>query len=453
MTEPETNRRAKQREIIMKKDDSNFQSNEELQSLIMQKEAAIQAKGRLVDNMAYQIRTLSNAVIGFSELLLSERLSDEQVEYVHEINQAGEGLSSLVNEVLDWGRLESGRLRVNNNRCNLSGIIEHVETIVSSVASDKGLDYEIEVDPDLPSEILSDQEHLLKCLINLTANAFKYTQEGSVRIRIVPEYNEDKSHIRIDIIDNGVGIGPEKLKHIFEPTLRVEDVNNEVLTMMDMGIMVTAGLPLTKQLVELLGGTLKVTSELNIGSTFSVVLPIGLDVDEVSKLGAYSFMSQEEEKSEETPHVPASILLVKDQQSNRTVISLMLKTLGVSVETAEDGQDGFEKASQKEYDLILMDLKMPRMDGYQATQKIREIRSQTPIVALSEKVLNDKDNHEIATTFDAFLTKPVDSHKLSETIQKFISDIQAVSSQREAASDGTIESSNTEEVLTFEYSS
>ena len=437
----------------MKKDDNRFQSDESLRDLILQKEAAIQTKGRLIDNMSYQIRTLSNAVIGFSELLLSEKLSDDLLEYVNEINQAGNGLSSLVNEVLDWAQLESGRLKLNNRKCDLSGIIKQIETIVSSAAADKDLSYEIEVDPDLPSEIVSDRDHLLKCLLNLIANAFRSTQEGSVRIRIVQQCDGSQPFIRFDITDSGVGISPEKFESVFEPALRTEDVNNEVLTMLDMGITVSAGLPLTKQLVELLGGTLNVTSELNVESTFSAILPIGLEVDNIAKLGTYSLMPQEEQMPEDESHTSASILLVEDQQSNRTVLGLMLEMLGVLVETAEDGVDGVEKASQKEYDLILMDLKMPRMDGYQATRKIREICPKTPIVALSAKVLNDKDNHEIATIFDGFLTKPVDSLKLSETVQEFIPEVQLACSRKETASDETKNSSVTEEVVTIEYGS
>jgi len=430
----------------MKKDD-NFQSDEDLRNLILQKEAAIRAKGRLIDNMSYQIRTLSNAVIGFSELLLSEELPDNLLEYVNEINQAGNGLSSLVNEVLDWARLESGGLRLNNSKCDLLGIVRYIETIVSSAAADKGLSCELEIDPDLPSEILSDKERLLKCLLNLIANAFKYAQEGSVRIHIVPE----QSCIRFDITTDGVGMSPEEIKSIFEPVLHEEDINNEVFTMLDMGITVTAGLPLTKQLIELLGGTLNVTGD-NAGVTVSVLLPTNLEGNSVGKLGAYSSITHEKEEVPENDLcTPASILLVEDQQSNRTVFSLMLEAQGVLVDTAEDGIEGFEKASQKEYDLILMDLKMPRMDGYQATRKIREIRPQIPIVALSAKVLDDNENHEIDNMFDGFLTKPVDGFKLSETVRRFIPQALLASQQREAESDETKETNAAEEIVTIEY--
>jgi CheY-like chemotaxis protein/nitrogen-specific signal transduction histidine kinase len=434
----------------MEKNSNDDRVQDNLQELIRQKEASIQAKGRLIDNMAYQIRTLSNAVIGFSDLLLSERLTDELKEYVNEINQAGNGLSSLVNEVLDWARLESGRLKVTRTKCDLSDLVRNLENIITSSAADKGLDYQIEVDPDLPAQIITDEDRLLKCLINLVANAFNNTRQGSVRIRILSACVDGEPCLRVDVSDSGTGMTPEQIAQVFEPAFNAEEANNEVLTMLDMGFTVTAGLPLTKQLIELLGGTLSVTSRLNEGSTFSLVLPTGSLTGEVGKLGVSSPVEQSGPlESETSPQLPC-ILLVEDQQSNRMVISLMLEALGVTVETAEDGCEGVEKASHKQYDLVLMDLKMPRMDGYQASQIIRENRPQMPIVALSAKVLNEQENQQIMYTFDGFLTKPIDSRKLSETIGKFITGLNADSHEQTAAASKTA-TGNTDEVVTFEY--
>ncbi len=428
----------------MNKDETDFRSTEELQKLIQKNEASLQAKGRLIDNMAYQIRTLSNAVIGFSDLLLSEQLTDELREYVGEINQAGNGLSALVNEVLDWARLESARLQISKKKCDLAAIIKELEGILSSAASDKGLGYDVEIDPDLPAQILTDEDRLSKCLVNLVANAFKYTKEGNVRIRILSYYLDGKPCVRFDVIDSGIGISPEKIDGVFEPVVRQEDAQDEVLTMLDMGFSVAAGLPLTKQLVVLLGGHIEVTSELNVGSVFSIILPTGIEDQCAPRLG---LCSQETQSEPIVPNEAAKtplILLVEDQQSNRTVISLMLEVLGVSVDTAEDGQEGVEKALEKDYDLILMDLKMPRMDGYEATRKIQEAKPDTPVVALSAKVLNEKENIQIASLFDDFLTKPVDSHKLSETIQKFVFNNRTISPENQTQKE-------TEEVVTFEY--
>ncbi|MHC4553050.1 MAG: response regulator [Planctomycetota bacterium] len=429
----------------MSVNDNSIQTHEQLQSLLAQKEAAIQAKGRLVDNMAYQIRTLSNAVIGFSDLLLTEDLSEDLMEYVSEINQAGNGLSALVNEVLDWARLESGRLQITKTKCDVSGVIADIEKILAAAVADKGLGYEIQTDPDLPAFILSDADRLLKCVINLIANAIEYTSEGSIRICILPVQQDDCSWVRIDVIDSGVGIPAEKLATIFEPAMYEEQAHEEVLTMLNMGFAVAAGLPLTKQLVEAMGGTLEVTSQLNSGSTFSIILPIELDNEQTAKLGNYQNNTAVEEKpvQESQPPQP-SILLVEDQPSNRTVISLMLESVGIQVTTAEDGQEGLEKTSEGQFDLILMDLKMPRMDGYEATRQMRANGVTVPIVALSAKVLNERESHQITTMFDEFLTKPVDSQRLTQAVKQFIPTFQSTAEDPQPADE-------TETVLTFEY--
>lgn len=433
----------------MEQNSNDAHMQKTLQDLIRQKEASIQAKGRLIDNMAYQIRTLSNAVIGFSDLLLSEKLSEELTEYVKEINQAGNGLSSLVNEVLDWARLESGRLSISHTACDLAPLLGKLETVIAASARDRGLDYHIEIDTDLPAQILTDEERLHKCLINLTANAFKYTPRGTVRIRVLAECVDGQSCIRIDISDSGIGMTAEQLEHVFEPALNEEDAHTEVLTMLDVGFTVTAGLPLTKQLVELLGGTLSVSSTPNEGSTFSVILPTGCQASQVGKLGSCPPAAESQQPAVEDASQPPCILLVEDQQSNRMVISLMLEALGVTVETAEDGSEGVQQAMRKQYDLILMDLKMPRMDGYQASRLIREQRNPPPIVALSAKVLSEQENQLIMFTFDGFLTKPVDSRKLSEAVGKFIPAFHP-SQLRQTASVVKMGQDNNE-VVTYEY--
>lgn len=428
---------------------------EDWQRLLTQKEASIHAKGRLIDNMAYQIRTLSNAVIGFSDLLLCEELKEDLLEYVQEISQAGKGLSGLVNEVLDWARLETGRLKVAKVRCDLSEILKEIETVLISGTQQKDLDYEITTDPDLPAWIQTDADRLLKCLICIIANGLCYTEKGMIKVHIIREIRNDQPGIRFDVIDSGRGIRPEKLETIFEPSMHEEDAGAQVVTMLDLGLAVPAGLPLTKLLCEALDGSITVQSELNAGSTFSVWIPFGCDVDDSARLEYKAAAQNSQLEACEPDTDPAEmvlkpVLLVEDQPSNRTVISLMLESLGVEVETAEDGAEGVEKAVQGDYSLILMDLKMPKMDGYQATDEIRERNIKTPIVALSAKVLDECEHHQISMIFDAFLTKPVDSRKLSETLEQFVPALGGTTHKKGS----TVRSrEDTNDTLTFEYGS
>jgi len=393
----------------------NSQADGELFNQSVEQKAQMQIKSRLMDNMAYQIRTLSNAVIGFSELLLSEGLTQNQNEYVQEINQAGYGLSTLVNEVLDWTQVLSGNLLINKSPCELSKIIQQLEQVLSTAAKKKGLDYQIVAEPTLPARILSDNERLLKCLLNLIANAIRYTPQGSVRVHVLSEEAVWGPMVRFDVIDSGIGIDEEKVAHLFEPQDYQIGSDQELLTLLDMGLQVTAGLPLTKQLSELLDGTIEVQSQADVGSTFSLRIPVGMDLD--AQLPE-NLPIQDDWQPKDTS--AGTILLVEDQQSNRTVISLMLEALGVEVETAADGEESLEKVQHNSYALILMDLKMPKMDGYEATRHLREKDIEIPIVALSAKVLNGNEHQQIAALFDGFLTKPVDSRKLSEMLQQFI---------------------------------
>jgi len=399
------------------------QSSSDLLNQIADREARIQIKSRLMDNMVYQIRTLANAIIGFSDLLSSEELTVDQTEYTQEISHAGGGLSALVNEVLDWSQVLSGELVLRKTHCELSAIVGHIEHILSDATKEKGLDYQVVTDPMLPNGLITDDERLQRCLLNLIANAVQYTPQGSVRFHVLLEESVSGLMVRFDIIDSGIGIDEDKLAHLFEPyDYQVNSVQG-LLAQLDMGLQVTAGLPLTKLLTEFLGGTVEVQSQVGVGSTFSLRIPVetACELNQFGPNGARAAAHPETRDDWQLTDTPAGpILLVEDQQANRTVISLMLEALGVEVETAADGEESLEKVRDNSYSLILMDLKMPKMDGYEATRRLREQDIGIPIVALSAKVLDRDEHNQIANLFDGFLTKPVDSRKLSEMLQRFI---------------------------------
>jgi len=396
-------------------------SIEELQKLILQKEGVLRAKGRLIDNMAYQIRTLTNAIIGFSDLLLIEELAPELMEYVKEINSAGNGLSSLVNEVLDWARLESGRIQMVKTKCDVSDIIGAVERVIASIASARQLTYSVCADPDVPGAVLTDSDRLLKCLTSLVINTVKHTAKGAVELHVSREDLRGNAHIRFDVIDKSRQLSAKAIEQLFEPAAQEEDAHSEILSMLNMGMTVTAGLPLTRQLAEALGGAIEVTSSAQTGSVFSLVLPTGCEA-ETPAMDATVRLEEPAAEAKETGPVSASsiVLLVEDQPSNRTVISLMLESIGVQTDTAEDGLEGVKAASEKDYGLILMDLKMPNMDGYEAARRIRETTPNVPLVALSAKVLNESENKQISALFDGFLCKPIDSRSLAATVYKYL---------------------------------
>jgi hypothetical protein len=250
------------------------QSIEALRRRIGQQQLALQTKGQLIDNMAYQIRTLSNAIIGFSDLLLSESLPPDHREYAEEINQAGKDLSDLVNEVLDWARLEAGRLRLTRTPCAISEILSRLDQTLRPAATNKGIGFEIRLDPALPETIITDADRLLKCLVTLSANILQQAGNGSIQVTVQADTRHDSAWIRIDLTNRTHVIDPQHLATLFDPPSDQEQVHAEMLTMMNSGLSVTAGLPLTRQLVQVLGGLIDIQSDNEKGTTFSLSLPV-----------------------------------------------------------------------------------------------------------------------------------------------------------------------------------
>ncbi|MBN1125863.1 MAG: response regulator [Sedimentisphaerales bacterium] len=380
-----------------------------------EKDAIIESKSRFIDNMAYQIRTLTNAIVGFSDLLRQEELTDSQREYVIEIFNSGQGLAALVNDVLDLSKIESGQLRIEKTDCSLGPILEEIESLMVPSAMEKGLDFRIELISQLPGNIRTDPIRLRQCLINLTGNAIKFTDSGHVRMRIGMEETQGQFYIRFDVEDSGVGIPEEKVAAIFEPYAGRDEANQSILASLSHGLVVNSGLAVANQLVRLLGGRIGVSSQVGQGSVFTLVIPVGaIPENRVMEPVIRQESPEEKTKDSRIGRCHGRILLVEDQPSNQTVISLLLEAMGLEVSVADDGIQAVEKISNEPYDLILMDIKMPRMDGNEAVRVMREKGLVCPIIALSAAGIQADPN------FDDFMAKPVDSRSLYRMISKFL---------------------------------
>ncbi len=393
-------------------------------------EAVLQVKNQLIDNMAYQIRTLSNAIIGFCNLLTTEDLSDTQREYVTEIHHAGRGLSGIVNDVLDLARIEGGNLKPDYSECDLAGLLEDIETAIARAAGRKGLDFNIHPAGDVPGRIYTDSARLKRCLLNLIGNAIQHTRQGYVNLLIGVESGSKGSSIRFDIVDTGVGINAEQLRTIFDPVRQTEKINTGMLASIHLGVHGCGVLTMTRRLVELLGGRIEVTSEPAVGSTFSVLLPVGLDMSSQPLL----VWPPCEDACEQPPEMPGRrghILLVEDEESNRTVLSLLLENLGLKVTTVTNGREAIEITRQQNFDAILMDIQLPDLSGYEVTQQLRRQGIETPVIALSAGVLSDSDDCQIRKLFNAFAAKPVDARQLADVLEPFLPVIEKSSGARQ----------------------
>lgn len=396
-----------------------------------QKEPLIQPKSQFIAKVAFQIRTLSNAIIGFSDLLRYEEMPDFQAEYINEIYNAGKGVVSLVNDVLELSKIESGQVSINTINCSLGELLDRIDLLARPSANEKGLEFEILRGTDLPANIRTDPERLRQCLINLTNNAIKFTKAGYVHLKVSIEDCDGKPCVRFDVVDSGPGIPIDRQEIIFAPFAQIKDANG--------GISISSGLGLTitRHLVRLLGGEISVASKPGKGSVFSLVIPAGVDIEHEPSLEwrePLAFLTEEEEtEAIEHRQCVGHILLVEDEPSNRTVITLLLETMGVRVSVAEDGLQAVEKATAEQFDLILMDIKMPKMNGYEAKQTLREKGLATPIIALTAASPSDDepDSHKLAD-FNCFLVKPVDSRQLYEVISKYLPVVRKLDSSDES---------------------
>lgn len=385
-----------------------------------QKDALIQIMTKYIDNMAYQIRTLTNAVLGFSELLLNEDLSETQREYVNEIFSAGQGMVSLVNDVLDMTRLEKGELQALTEDCWPTSLLEEIDARVRPAAQEKGLTFEIVAAPDIPVTIRTDTQRLRQCLLILAGNAVKYTQQGFIRIEAGGVRHQGRSYIRFDVIDSGIGIPADQQPTIFQPYSRYEQVSESMLTSLGLGLTANSGLAATAQLIQLLQGRIALASEPGQGTIFSLVIPTGVERDGPATAGTVATAAEpgrsEAESGSSNSHSQCQghVLVVEDQPSNQTVVQLLLESMGLQVSVADNGQIAVEMAQSESFDAILMDIKMPVLDGIQAARKLRQQGLVVPILAMSAA------NEPVGKDFDGFLSKPVDSQGLYQALSRYL---------------------------------
>lgn len=380
-------------------------------------QASVELQSQFIADMTYQIRTLSNAIVGFSDLLRHEELADSLKEYVTEIYNAGQDVGLLVDDFLELSQIKAGQLKVAIAGCSFGWLLDEIDSLMRPLASKKGLEFEILQPTELPANIETDSERLLKCLKSLISNAIKFTQEGYIHLRVAMEDRDGQPFIRFDVVDTGTGIQPDRQKTIFEPFAQVSD-----------NLFPRPGLELTitRHVANLLGGDISVTSEPGSGSIFSLFIPPGVDVSSETLLEQHipsTPISDQPEVNIDMKCV-GHILLAEDQPSNRTVMTLLLETMGIRVSVAEDGLEAVQKAMAEPYDLILMDIKMPRLDGFEATRTLREEGIETPIISLSASSLSEHAESGNLSDFTDFLTKPVDSKKLYEVISKYLPVVQ-----------------------------
>jgi PAS domain S-box-containing protein len=358
-------------------------------------------KDRFVANISHELRTPMNAIIGFSDLLLKTNLTVEQREYLQAIHIAGDNLTSMINDVLDLAKIEAGKIEFEAKPFEVRNIMSNTHRLLSQTASQSGLNFEWNCDPDVPSYVLGDELRLTQILINLVGNAIKYTERGFVNFNCSIKSEDDETiELEFVIEDSGIGIAPEKLKVIFDPFIQVSAESTRRFGGTGLG------LSIVRDLVELQGGSVSVKSAEGIGSAFTVVLPVKKVSMEVI---------QQVEKALQPMESPGNIrvLLVEDQPLNQQLAKKLISDFGFTTEVAFNGKSAVEFLRNESFDIVLMDLQMPEMDGYEATKIIRKkLLLDLPIIALTAHSSAGEREKCLALGMNDYLIKPFRAQEL-----------------------------------------
>jgi signal transduction histidine kinase/CheY-like chemotaxis protein/HPt (histidine-containing phosphotransfer) domain-containing protein len=365
-------------------------------------------KEQFLANMSHEIRTPMNAILGFTGLLQKTKLEPSQEEYVGSIRSSAENLLTIINDILDLSRIESGMMHIEAVPFNLAELLHSVVTMLGVKAKRKNLYLSMHVDDELPLILKGDSVRLTQILMNLIGNGLKFTHEGGVKVKISQDKIEGKkTWVRFDITDTGIGIDAEKLRSIFERFQQADTDTNRRYGGTGLG------LSIVKQLVELQGGTITVKSENGKGSVFTVLLPYETTTEAVSVNSKLI-----------TSELPEDlrILLVEDNPMNRQLMQHIFNQWEIQFDVAVNGQEAIDKVAERGYDLLLMDIQMPEMDGYTATEKIRrEVESDVPIIAMTAHALAGEKEKCLSFGMDDYLSKPIDEKTLYQMICKYVS--------------------------------
>ena len=372
-------------------------------------ERANTAKSRFLAMMSHEIRTPMNGVLGTAELLAHSSLDDAQRRLVETARRSGATMLALIDDLLDLSRIEAGKLTLHESRFELDLLIEDVLQLVAPGAHAKGLGCHGRLAPDLPARVVGDALRLRQVLTNLLANAIKFTDAGRVELAAkVLERSADAVRLRFEVSDTGPGVEVEHQATVFEAFTQADASTTRRHGGSGLG------LAIVKQLVQLLGGEVGVLSRSGAGATFWFELPFALEQPGAIDAG------REDAAAPPEPPLDARILLVEDNPVNQLVVLAMLELLGCRVDLADDGLAACEAAAAQRYDLVLMDLHMPRMDGLTATACIRADAAgasrATPIVALSAAALPEDRARCAAAGMVDFIAKPVDLARLRQCI-------------------------------------
>lgn len=373
-------------------------------------EKANKAKSSFLATMSHELRTPLNGITGMAQLLEDTGLDRTQKQYIESLKISGDVLLSLVNDILDFSKIEAGALEVDSYAFSLPQVLETVETLIKAPAQSKGIAIEVDFDRDCGEFFLGDKSKLTQVLTNLAGNAVKFTDKGRVRISMIcEEQTRNDALLQFEVSDTGIGIPPEQLKNLFKAFMQVDATISRRFGGTGLGLAISSGL------VEAMGGDrIDVESSVGKGTRFFFQLRL-------LKSMAPAHMCAPSNPEEAARKL--YILMVEDNKINSTVAKVLLEKMGHKVALAEDGQQGVDAVIKDNFDLILMDIHMPHLNGLEATQKIRALddpdKANLPILALTADVMQDSVDKYTEYDMQGYVAKPVRRDALVEALSPY----------------------------------
>ncbi|MDQ1771899.1 PAS domain S-box protein [Labilibaculum sp. A4] len=387
------------------------------QELIIAKEKAEEAtyaKAQFLSTMSHEIRTPMNAVIGVTHLLSEDNPREDQIQNINILKLSADNLMTLINDILDFSKIEAGRVDIESLDFNFRNLIQNIASGFDMKSKEKGLDFIVDVDPKIPAYLIGDPTRISQVLNNLCGNAVKFTDKGNVQVMVsYQEKYDDKVKLKFEIKDTGIGIPEDKQDQIFQSFSQAD--SNTTRLYGGTGL----GLTISKKLIEIMGGCINVKSDLEFGTTFSFDLCLTISHKSKPKLDFVTEGYQNNDKMK-----GLHILLAEDNQMNILILKQFLKKWEITYDIAMNGQAAFEKVQAGNFDMVLMDLQMPIMDGYKATQSIRSLPDEKyktmPILAITASAFNEIRKKVLDAGMNDFVTKPINPEDLYLKIEKYI---------------------------------
>ncbi len=375
-------------------------------------ESANLLKSEFLANMSHEVRTPLNAISGMTELALVSNLQEPLKEMLNVIKTSSDDLTVIINDILDFSKIEAGKLKIENFEFNLSSFIEETIQIVQFKIDEKNLNFNLNLSQDLPVWILSDPLRLRQILSNLLTNAVKFTKSGTINLSVSKiDHISQSTQLLFKVEDTGIGIEDSKQNQLFQSFFQADNSISRKYGGTGLGLVIS------KKLCEYLGGKIWFESEKNKGSIFY----FQITCESVSNDQMSSAVNNLKSALNQQSQVSLNILLAEDVIVNQVMMKMVLKKLGHQVTLAQDGAKAVELFLTQKWDIVLMDIQMPELNGIEATQKIRllETTTRTPIVALTANAMLDDASKCFAAGMDAYLTKPLNMEQLAKTLQKF----------------------------------